>query len=435
MASNEQNLSIEVPVQITPDDPQIASDDESPPSCVIDNGSATMKAGFGGHDAPHAVFPTIIQTEITQSTENQKYYIGDDDLPHTKILSSSHPIQSGIIQNFEEMEKIWKYTFEKELKCAPEKSNILMTESALNPKANRERTTQIMFETFNVPSFFVHMQEVLSLYANGRTTGVVMNCGHNITRIVPIYEGYAIPHAVVIQNFGGKDITQYLKKLILQKEEYSNLDISANDWEKMKKDYAYICKDGIENELKRASCSQPDWLISAYLRDIDGYNSLTDVEGICSQYIGDKSEFLRKKKKFKLPDGNVIDCTDEICQCVEMLFNPSLVGKKYEDEGIGKLLYSSMMKLSVSERRDMCYNVIMSGGTSLIKGYQDRMMKEITSYVPGSLRCKIIAPPEREYSAWIGGSILCSLSTFEQMWIRKEEYDETGPGIVNKKCF
>ena len=68
-------------------------------------------------------------------------------------------------------------------------------------------------------------------------------------------------------------------------------------------------------------------------------------------------------------------------------------------------------------------------------GLSDRMQKEITALAPSSTKVKIIAPPERKYSVWIGGSILASLSTFQQMWISKQEYDESGPSIVHRKCF
>jgi actin, other eukaryote len=68
-------------------------------------------------------------------------------------------------------------------------------------------------------------------------------------------------------------------------------------------------------------------------------------------------------------------------------------------------------------------------------GISDRMQKEITALAPSSMKVKIVAPPERKYSVWIGGSILASLSTFAQMWVTKLEYDEGGPAIVHRKCF
>ena len=116
-----------------------------------------------------------------------------------------------------------------------------------------------------------------------------------------------------------------------------------------------------------------------------------------------------------------------------MLFNPAIIGM--ESVGIHETTYNSIMKCDVDIRKDLYANVVLSGGTTMYAGIADRMSKEITALAPASMKVKIIAPPERKYSVWIGGSILSSLSTFQQMWISKQEYDESGPSIVHRKCF
>jgi len=139
------------------------------------------------------------------------------------------------------------------------------------------------------------------------------------------------------------------------------------------------------------------------------------------------------EKQYELPDGQVITVGNERFRCPEVLFKPALIGK--ESDGVHTTTYDSIMKCDVDIRKDLYGNIVLSGGTTMFEGIAERMQKEVTALAPASMTIKIVAPPERKYSVWIGGSILASLSTFQQMWISKQEYDESGPGIVHRKCF
>merc|ERR1712196_87340 len=139
------------------------------------------------------------------------------------------------------------------------------------------------------------------------------------------------------------------------------------------------------------------------------------------------------EKEYELPDGQVITVGSERFRCPEALFQPAMLG--LEAVGIHETTYNSIMKCDVDIRKDLYANTVLSGGTTMYPGIADRMNKEISALAPPTMKVKIIAPPERKYSVWIGGSILASLSTFQQMWISKQEYDESGPSIVHRKCF
>jgi actin-related protein len=366
---------------------------------VIDNGSGMCKAGFAGDDAPRSVFPCIVgrpkNTEVMVGVNYDDCYIGDDAQMKRGILSLRYPLDHGIVTNWDDMEKIWHYTFYNELRVTPDEHPIMLTEAPLNPKANRERMIQIMFENFNVPSVYVSIQAVLALYASGRTTGCILDSGDGVTHTVPIFEGFLLPHAVKRLDIAGRDLTDYLVKLLTER---GNNFVNSAEKE--------IVRD-IKEQLTYVAFDYDDEMIKSV-------------------------ETTMLEKTFELPDGRVITLGNERFRCPEVLFQPNLIGK--ESNGIHTQIFNTVMDCDIDLRKDLFANIVLSGGTTMFPGIAERLNKELTSIVPPSVKVRAIAPPERKYSVWIGGSILSSLNTFQTNWITRDDYDESGPSIVHRKC-
>lgn len=272
----------------------------------------------------------------------------------------------------------------------------MLTEAPRNPKINREKMTQIMFESFNVPAMYVAIQAVLSLYASGRTTGVVCDSGDGVTHTVPIYEGYSLPHAVQRLDVAGRDLTEYMGRIMQERgiklTNSAELEIVRDIKEKL----CYVAQD--------------------FAAESDAANTSSAID-----------------KVYELPDGQQVTVGSERFRCPEVLFDPNLIG--LEAKGAHHLVNDTICKCDIDVRRELYNNIVLSGGTSMFEGMQARLQKEISDMAGSAIKVRVVAPPERKFSVWIGGSILSSLSTFAQMWITKDDYDETGPNIVHRKCM
>jgi actin beta/gamma 1 len=355
---------------------------------VIDNGSGFIKAGFAGDTEPQSIFPTIVGPNRCGA----KDYVNDNS--KRAILKFKHPIERGIIMNWDDMERIWHHTFYNELRISPEEHPVLMTENVLNPRANREKMTQIMFETFNTPAFYTATQSALALYASGRTTGLVLDIGYGVTHAVPIYEGMEISHAISRLDLAGRDLTDYLMKLLATRR--------------------YIFSTTEEHDC---------------VPDIK--------EKLCYTALRPQQELLLDtalvEKTYEMPDTQVLTIGKERFQCPDALFNPAVLGM--DAPGIVELVFQSIMKSDSDIRKDLYKNIVVSGGSSMFTGLAESIHSELSTLAPSAYLIRIFAPPQRKYYAWLGGSMLGASSTFPDKWISKGDYDEWGPSVVNNVCY
>eukprot|EP01083_Nonionella_stella_P189914 703374_1 len=416
---------------------EIGDEGEEPVTIVFDGGTSMVKAGFAGDDAPRAVFPHIVKRPrhagVMVGMAQKDAYVGDEAATRghwSRTLKEHFPMKYGIVDSWDDMEKIYHHTFYNELRINPEDSAILISERVTNPKQHREKTAQIIFETFDFPGMYLANTCALSFYATGRTTGVMLDSGA-VTQSVAIYEGHALRNSVQSVDFGGAERTTYLQQCLAENG-YSLTTRAERE---------------IVRDIKEKLC---------YVAE--------DYECALAQNI--------KKVEYELPDGNVISISEEAFKCGELLFNPILCGKTYD--GIHQMIVKSIERsgLNRMDRMELCNNIVISGGNVTCYNQQhdaifkERLKKEINGrisrndekIVNGFLRtengsgykdvmncvvkystpiieCRVIAPPERKYMAWIGGSIMASLSSFHFDCISKQEYEEYGAKIVHRKCF
>eukprot|EP01083_Nonionella_stella_P071007 190389_1 len=382
---------------------------------VMDIGTRYTKLGFAGDDAPKEVFPTVVGRQRhagvmfgmgynkfrkkkmfakqPKTQRNEIYYVGDTAISRRGILSLKYPVERGIICNFSDLEDIIDYLFHIDLKMSPKGSEVLMAEPSLNPMANRERITKIMFETFEVNRFCLKNQSCLALYASGRTTGVVVNIGDGVADTVPVCEGNALEHAVLRLDVAGRDLTELLMKIVMERGYSFTTSAEREMVRDIKETMGYIAYD-YEEELNKAE---------------------NEIE-----------------REYTLPDGQVITVGNERFRCAEPLFKPHLIG--YSRAGIHYLVHDSIWKCDEDVRKTLCSNIVLEGGSTMFAGFGERLKKEMVHQVPNGWDVNVISPENRKYSVWIGGSVLMTMEGLEEMWITKDDYNEYGQSIVHRKC-
>lgn len=353
---------------------------------VVDLGSHFIKAGFSGDDSPTVVFPTVVGRPNTQGLGAERYYIGDETIMKQNLLALSRPIVDGVITGWDDFKIILEYLFFNQLRVDPTQHPVLVTERSFNPLENRRMLAQVLFEHFNVPAMYIANSAVLGLLAVGKTDGLVVDSGYDVTDITPVCQGFAIPGASARLHLGGRHVTDYLSKSLNQ------LGYSA-----------VVPRHEIVENIKKGLC----FLVPS----IDAIETNADYD-------------------YELPNGEFIIIGKEQMQAPEVLMRPTLIGS--DSHGIPELLFQ-VAGSDLLLRRTMYANILLVGGNTLFSGMDNRIQSEVAIFEQ-EMHVQVTASPERQYVSWIGGSILTSLHSFESRWFFEEDYMEHGASFIDRVC-
>ena len=376
---------------------------------VIDCGSAVCKAGFAGDKFPSAVFPSIIgRTKyphvMTPYSKGKEIVFGNEAVSKRGVLKLKYPIDEyGEVTNWDDMEKIWNHMFKEELKVTPGDHEVLLSDTPHRSKFVRERTTQIMFETFNVPAMCVSAQPVLALYATGRLTGIVVDSGHVGTNITPIYDGFVIDYATGYMDLAGRKLTEYLVSML-------NEGDHSGRWMRL----GTSAEIDMTREIKEKLCR----VASGFQKELVEWSS---------------------QERYFAPDGQVISIGTERIRCAEALFQPHLA-RVNDCPGIHKITHECISKCNSTIVKDLYANIVLSGGSTMFTGFNERFLDELSHLAPPTMKIKLRSTKsesstesKQNLAVWTGGSILASSPSFHQMCVTKQEYEENGPTIIHDK--
>lgn len=376
------------------------------PCVVCDNGTGFVKVGMAGENFPAHIFPSMVGSPtlradeaIEESQTLKDIMCGDEAAAVRSSLEIRYPVENGIVRNWDDMEKLWDYTFDNKLQIETQGHKILLTAPPMNPVKNQQKMMEMMFEKYNFAACNTSIQAVLTLYAQGLLTGVVVDMGDGVTHVVPVYDGYVPQNLIRRLDVAGRHLTQYFIKLLLLRGYAFNRTADFETVRQIKEKVCYVAAD-INQERKLA------------------------LETTCQM------------EQFTLPDGRVIKVGRERFEAPEALFDPSLID--VEKPGVGKMVFDMIQDADIDLRTSYYKHIVLSGGTSMYPGLPSRLEADIKGlYLKNVLKgdterlkkfkIKIDSPPRRKHMVFLGGSVLADImKDKDDFWITKAQYDEKG---------
>ncbi|KAL0241013.1 hypothetical protein GEMRC1_006249 [Eukaryota sp. GEM-RC1] len=373
---------------------------------VCDMGTGYIKTGFAGDQLPRHKFPSVVGRPLLRADESfgdsatiPDILVGDDCMKHLSILDVSHPLENGVVKNWDDMRELYGYMFKNKLQVDPSECSVLLTEAANTPVPAKKRMMEEMFEYFNIPRAQIFIQALLTLFAQGTHTGIVVDSGDGVTHLMPVYEGCLLDHLVKRIDIAGRDLTRYLMKLLLRQGYSLN---RTNDFEAVRDMKEKHCYCSVHPEIDASLAAETTALIRHY----------------------------------DLPDGQKVTLDRERFEAVEPLFRPDLIGK--EVGGVGEQLFDLIHASPMDVRPTFYRSIYVSGGSTMFPGFPDRLENDLKTVYKErilkgvkdkSLKIKIEVgrSPQRMNHVFSGASLLADLSkNRDEFWIHKHEWEEQG---------
>ncbi|KAF3936988.1 Actin-1 [Dactylella cylindrospora] len=445
MASTPQTSQV-LPSTTKPAELEYGGDEIS--ALVLDPGTTTTRCGFAGEDTPKTSVSTYYGfiPDPTETKYGGKLHLGDNAIHAvTENKDIKNPMSDGVVENWEVTTEIWRHCIEHRLSSNASEHPLLITEPIWNNLKNREKTTEIVFEDFNSPAYFLVKSAVCEAFANGKGSALVIDVGHAQTSVTPVHDGIALKKSSARTPLAGEHLNAQIR------HQFTTLGIPMDPWPMIKAKTPYTDLSNPPQIRLRDYGFKPtpsflDFHQDRFINEFKESTSETWIyPGTFSTDINTIPEHLRgiPEKVYEFPIGYQHRFGLDRYLAPESLFNPSLSPKPIVataeepvPKGIAEMIKDAVGQLDADSRASMLNNIVVVGGTSLLYRFNERLNTELTAMFPGP-RVRIHSPgqiPERKYSAWLGGSILASCGTFHQLWISKQEYEEIGANIIERRA-
>ncbi|KAI3652964.1 hypothetical protein MP228_002389 [Amoeboaphelidium protococcarum] len=409
---------------------------------VVEVGSSSFRIGYSGEDTPRLVIPTAVG--VVDSGMESQYFYGDQANQFRENMEVRKVVVNGKVVEWELYEKLWEYAI-KQMRVTISEYPVLVVERSDNSADERQKVADLLIKQYQVPAIYFARSAVMAAFAAGRSSGLVIDVGADLTTITPVYEGYVLTKGAVHQDLAGNAINTRIYEHLT-----SELQLNLTPRFKIEKKKALVVDVRTKPDLtlKKLNGVTESFEHHEKMRIVEDFKQ--SVCAVSAARYDPQLLAMRPTTSYEFPDGYNSTFGAERFKFGEMLFQPKVLATSHhhgdasghhdndgiEFQGVATLVYNSLNACDQDVRPQLLSHVIVVGGGSLLDQFAERLSVELGQLIPG-LRIKIYASGnrvERRFGNWIGGSILSSLGTFQSMWVARSEYEDGGMTVVDKKC-